>query len=614
MASSNSAVQENRFKVVIIGAGMAGLSAANHLIKNGVTDFKILEARNRIGGRIISVNMGHNKVELGANWIHGVLGNPMYELAMANGLIDIVQVPKPHRVIATTEDGKQIPFQTLQEIYEAYICFLRRCEEYFLCHYLPPAGIVSVGEHIRLESALYLDRTGETEDRHIKQLIFDCLMKRETCITGCHSMNEIDLLELGSYTELQGGNIVLPAGYSSILEPVSRDIPEDCILKKHPVSCIRWHYGNDFFASCVASPGGDSGIDLFPNGDPGNESDDSDKTVTEECPWRESTGESDVKENNDFVPETGSNSKSESTSSKQSTKTDDHSNIDSHTSSDNKEMAGNRGDIVGTSLVEGVRSANHSSSPNVQVVCENGSCFYADHVICTIPLGVLKAKVSSLFCPPLPQFKVAAIDKLLFGTVDKILLEYDRPFLNADISEVMLLWESEGDNKDISENWYRKIYSFSKISETLLLGWISGKEAEYMETLSHEEVAEKCTEILRKFLNDPFIPKPKTCICTSWRSQSFTQGSYTAMAVGASQADIERIAQPLFSNPRQKKPTLLFAGEHTHSSFYSTVHGAYLSGRDAAQSLLAPDSPPELVLDCEGTSDLSSWVQGISLD
>lgn len=42
--------------------GMAGLSAANYLIQNGYTDFNILEARNRIGGRIISIDMGSEKV------------------------------------------------------------------------------------------------------------------------------------------------------------------------------------------------------------------------------------------------------------------------------------------------------------------------------------------------------------------------------------------------------------------------------------------------------------------------------------------------------------------------------------------------------------------------
>lgn len=54
------------------------------------------------------------KLDLGANRIHGVLGNPMYEIAMAHNLIDIVQTPKPHKVVAALEDGKQVPFSILQ--------------------------------------------------------------------------------------------------------------------------------------------------------------------------------------------------------------------------------------------------------------------------------------------------------------------------------------------------------------------------------------------------------------------------------------------------------------------------------------------------------------------
>lgn len=65
---------------------------------------------------------------------------------------------------------------------------------------------------------------------------------------------------------------------------------------------------------------------------------------------------------------------------------------------------------------------------------------------------------------------------------------------------------------DLSDCWYKKIYSFSKVTDTLLLGWVSGKEAEFMETLSQEQVADICTHILRKFLNDPYVPKPKRCI------------------------------------------------------------------------------------------------------
>lgn len=177
-------------------------------------------------------------MELGANWIHGVLGNPIFELAMANGLIDIVRIPKPHKVVAAMEDGKQLPFPVLQEIYEAYICFLRRCEEYFLSSYSPPEGINSVGAHVALEAELYLSSL-PPEKRRIRQLLFDCLLKRETCITGCDNMEQVDLLEMGSYAELQGGNISLPGGYSTILEPIAKHIPKDRIFLGTPVSKIR---------------------------------------------------------------------------------------------------------------------------------------------------------------------------------------------------------------------------------------------------------------------------------------------------------------------------------------------------------------------------------------
>lgn len=385
---------------------------------------------------IITWNVIKIQIELGANWIHGVLGNPIFELAMANGLVSILNTPKPHKIIATTEDGKQVPFSILQEIYEAYVCFLKRCEEYFLCQYVPPPDIDSVGEHINYEIELYLASQSNFDDMHLKKLLFECLLKRETCISGCNTMNEIDLLELGSYTELQGGNILLPKGYSSILEPMTQAILPEHIVLSCPVKTIHWKR-----KSAKATDSTIGGLETVEEVD----SDDSDKTVTD-------------------VP------------------------IDRSPSHDN-----HRG--------------------KVKIVCDNGTEYYANHVICTVPLGVLKENHQTLFEPQLPQYKIESIDHLLFGTVDKIFLEYDRPFLNKDISEVLLVWENvdEG-NAGIENTWFRKIYSFAKVTETLLLGWVSGKEAEYMETLSHTVVADVCTDILRKFLKDPFIPKPRSCV------------------------------------------------------------------------------------------------------
>lgn len=271
-------------------------------------------------------------------------------------------------------------------------------------------------------------------------------------------------------------------------------------------------------------------------------------------------------------------------------------------------------------------NVNSKSDSLIEVQCENGKTITTEHVICTLPLGVLKRTAQDLFEPSLPAYKLDAINRLMFGTVDKIFLEYERPFLNPGVSEVMLLWDderlSETEKRDISKTWFRKIYSFIKISETLLLGWISGRAAEYMEQLSTTEVAEVCTTILRRFLNDPFVPTPKNCLRTTWHSQPYTQGSYTAIAVGASQLDIKSLAEPLvqeITNDKMDetiKVQVAFAGEHTHSSFYSTVHGAYLSGRTAAELLLGVKQSEKhaLSLSCEDTSDLSSWIQGISLN
>jgi len=45
-------------KIVIVGAGIAGVAAANVLTKAGLTNFVILEATDRIGGRILSIDLG----------------------------------------------------------------------------------------------------------------------------------------------------------------------------------------------------------------------------------------------------------------------------------------------------------------------------------------------------------------------------------------------------------------------------------------------------------------------------------------------------------------------------------------------------------------------------
>ncbi|UWD79274.1 flavin monoamine oxidase family protein [Curtobacterium flaccumfaciens] len=75
--------------VVVVGAGVAGLAAARAVALGGQR-VVVLEARDRIGGRTWTDSSLGVPVDLGASWIHGVDGNPLWALASAFG-IDTVE-------------------------------------------------------------------------------------------------------------------------------------------------------------------------------------------------------------------------------------------------------------------------------------------------------------------------------------------------------------------------------------------------------------------------------------------------------------------------------------------------------------------------------------------
>ncbi len=70
-----------QYDVIIVGGGIAGLSAARNLSLNGF-DVLVLEAKDRLGGRIHSIHFAGATVDLGASWIHGIEENPITRLAM----------------------------------------------------------------------------------------------------------------------------------------------------------------------------------------------------------------------------------------------------------------------------------------------------------------------------------------------------------------------------------------------------------------------------------------------------------------------------------------------------------------------------------------------------
>lgn len=72
-------------RVVIIGAGIAGLTVANALGQSDV-DCVVLEARDRIGGRLHTIDLDGWPVDMGGSWIHMPVGNPLRRLADQAGV------------------------------------------------------------------------------------------------------------------------------------------------------------------------------------------------------------------------------------------------------------------------------------------------------------------------------------------------------------------------------------------------------------------------------------------------------------------------------------------------------------------------------------------------
>ena len=69
-AKNTTNESSNKKSILVIGAGIAGITAARHLQNNG-HQVTVLEGRDRLGGRIHTKKFGNTSIDLGAAWIHG---------------------------------------------------------------------------------------------------------------------------------------------------------------------------------------------------------------------------------------------------------------------------------------------------------------------------------------------------------------------------------------------------------------------------------------------------------------------------------------------------------------------------------------------------------------
>ena len=226
-------------------------------------------------------------------------------------------------------------------------------------------------------------------------------------------------------------------------------------------------------------------------------------------------------------------------------------------------------------------SAAAAGTAGVTVLCQAGSGgerrrFEADKLVLTVPLGVLKAGTIQ-FNPPLPEAKQAAIQRLGMGTVNKCCLRFKRPFWPTDVDWLGQIAPGPGPG-----DWNEWVSLAKPLQQPVLIGFQAGQSAEALERLDNATVVASAMASLRR-LYGPGIPEPVGAQITRWQADPFSGGAYSFNALGSTPADRQELAKPLAQR-------LFFAGEASHLTMFGTVHGAYLSGLQAAAELQASPS------------------------
>ncbi|XP_019192409.1 PREDICTED: probable polyamine oxidase 5 [Ipomoea nil] len=519
-------MQAKKPKVVIIGAGMAGLTAANKLYRGagsrGVIEVCVVEGGKRIGGRINTSEFGGDRIEMGATWIHGIGGSPVHRIAQE---INSLESEQPwecmdgflEEPVTMAEGGYPLNsslvspisnlFKKLMDFAQGGSCSSNGCSS----RDSGGTGSLSVGSFLRKGLDEYWESMKEREEvegfggfwcrKSLEEAIFAMFENTQRTYTSAGELQTLDYGAESEYRMFPGEEITIAKGYLSIIEALASVLPPGLIQLGRKVVRIEWH-------------------SLSSSAENGN---------------------------------------------------------------------------------------NNGAIRPVKLHFMDGSMMEADHVILTVSLGVLKQGIkqeSCLFDPPLPSFKNEAISRLGFGVVNKLFLQI-HPSINLPHLQ-MVFHQAKHHHSSRIPWWMRRTASLCPIytKSSVALSWFAGKEALELESLDDQQIIHGVSTTISNFLphqicNGHTQPEFVKVLKTQWGTDPLFLGSYSYVAVGSSGDDLDTMAEPLPVNKgthyhgnsspsSSSSPPLqiLFAGEATHRTHYSTTHGAYFSGLREANRLL----------------------------
>ncbi len=202
------------------------------------------------------------------------------------------------------------------------------------------------------------------------------------------------------------------------------------------------------------------------------------------------------------------------------------------------------------------------------IVHAGNQSFEGPAAIVTVPLGVLKAG-SIAFDPPLPEGHTRAVNALGFGVLSKSFFRFDRRTWKTDNAFYLYM----GTDPGAWAQWF----TLSGAAGPIVVAFNAGDRGRSVESSSPADVTARALPIARQLFGDDISPVEVRT--SSWATDPYARGSYSFHAPGSGPDDRRRLQEPISDR-------LYLAGEAVGVDNPSTVIGAVLSGRNAADQLM----------------------------
>ena len=204
--------------------------------------------------------------------------------------------------------------------------------------------------------------------------------------------------------------------------------------------------------------------------------------------------------------------------------------------------------------IEWSEQVNFNDSKPIVVTLQDNNKILTNCVIVTCSLGFLKENHNDLFIPTLPLKLTKAIESMGFGVINKVFLDFDEPWWDSKTKGFQFLWKAEYNLQNSNPircklaSWTQDFTGFDVLKDHrgVLLGWIGGKGAYIVETLSEKQIIEDCTDLFRYFLKNDNVPEAKKCLRSCWASNQFIKGGYSHIT---KKCDITGISPAVLAEP-----------------------------------------------------------------